>query len=146
MNEQLTFIVISSTNDVSVEKTIESIYGLGRILLIDGGKRKHYSNITPGEISLENLAKKYNCDYLYREYDYAASQYNFGISNVATEWVYVIDSDETISTELSEWINRGNFESKTFFKVKRYNHFLGKNLSHGQFKPDWNIRLFKPAY
>jgi hypothetical protein len=145
VNPKLTFVVISSTNDLSVEKTLESIAGVGRILLIDGGARKHFSSLK-GEISLARLAEHYSCEYRARNFINAADQYNFGIENVETEWTFIIDSDETLSSGLIDFLEKGNFASATHYSVKRVNNFLGRSMRHGQFRPDWNIRLIKTKH
>ena len=145
MNPNLTFVVISSTNDLSVEKTLESIAGVARVLLIDGGVRKHFSSLQR-EISLLRLAEHYSCEYKSRNFINAADQYNFGIENVETEWAFIIDSDETLSSELRSFLEKGNFGSTTHYSVKRFNNFLGKSMRHGQFRPDWNTRLIKTEH
>lgn len=145
MNPNLTFIVISSTNDRTVEQTLKSISGIGRVMLIDGGPRKNHSSQLP-EISLSKLADEFSCDYKLREFKNAADQYNYGISNVETEWAYIIDSDETLSNELKKFLESGYFHPSTHYKVKRFNYFLGKKMSHGQFRPDWNIRLISTEH
>ena len=145
MNNNLTFIVISSTNDISIENTLKSIAGVAPVLLIDGGPRKHYS-LAHEEISLINLAKKYSIDYKARKFMNAADQYNFGIKNVKTTWAFIIDSDETLSVELKSYLERGDFDGVTHFSVKRFNYFLGKKMRHGQFRPDWNIRLINVGH
>lgn len=143
MNQNLTFVLICSTNDSHVEKTLESLKSIAHVLLIDGGPRKNsVSKIS--EISLVEIARRYSCEYQKRNFTYAAEQYNFGISNVRTEWVFIIDSDETLSETLSKWLCEDNFNGLAdFYYVKRYNHFLGKKIRFGQFRPDWNIRLFR---
>ncbi len=145
MNPNLTFIVISSTNDSTVEETLKSISGIGRVLLIDGGPRRNLASRRQ-EISLLMLAEQYSCDYRSREFLNAADQYNFGISNVETEWAYIIDSDETLSMELRKFLESGSFETATHYSVKRFNYFLGRRMSHGQFRPDWNIRLISKKH
>lgn len=145
MNPNLTFIVISSTNDLSVEKTLESIAGIARVLLIDGGVRKHVSSLQQ-EISLSKLAVKHSCEYRVRQFVNAADQYNFGIASVRTKWAYIIDSDETLSIELRNFLESGNFDTATHYSVKRFNYFLGKKMRHGQFRPDWNIRLISTEH
>ena len=145
MNPNLTFIVISSTNDVSVGKTLESIEGIARVLLIDGGARRYHPSLLQ-EISLSKLAAKHSCEYIVREFVNAADQYNFGIASVRTKWAFIIDSDETLSIELRNFLERGNFDTATHYAVKRFNYFLGKKMRHGQFRPDWNIRLISTEH
>ncbi len=145
MNPNLTFVLISSTNDVTIEKTLESIVGTAHILLIDGGPRKNIS-FDQHEISLSEIAKKFSCEYRKRDFTYAADQYNFGIRNVKTEWAFIIDSDETLSVDLRDFLNRGEFGSAIFYSVKRFNYFLGKKMRYGHFQPDWNIRLIRVGH
>lgn len=143
MNQNLTFIVISSSNDPRVQKTVQNISGIGKILIIDGGPRSNFVNQFEDIASLNKLAKLYGANYLERKYDYAAAQYNFGLSNTNTQWAFIIDSDELLSDELKNWLEIGDFGAQDYFSVKRFNYFLDNKISHGQFRPDWNIRLFK---
>lgn len=145
MNSNLTFIVISSINDVSVEKTLKSIVDIAPILLIDGGRRKFCSQ-GDQEISLFELAKFYGCEYRAREFVNASDQYNFGIDTIETEWAFIIDSDETLSEELSDFLLKGSFGGATNYSVKRFNYFLGRKMRHGQFRPDWNVRLIEKKF
>ena len=143
MNQKLTFVIIASENDLAIKKTLDSINKIGKILLVDGGPRANSGFSIENSLSLKELAVLHSAKYLERKYDYAAAQYNFGLSNVDTEWAFIIDSDEIISQDLKNWLLIGDFESKDYFSVKRINFFLNQKVQHGQFKPDWNIRLFK---
>jgi len=145
MNSDLTFVVISSTNDLLIEKTLASIDGVGEVLLVDGGPRKMHRSESL-EIDLKGLSEKYNCRYLLRKYRYAADQYNFALSKVNSTWAFIIDSDEVLSAELRKFLQMGKFSGKNFYSVKRNNLVLGQIMKYGQFKPDWNIRLIKPSY
>lgn len=146
MNQNLTFVIIASENDLNVKKTLDSISKIGKIVLVDGGPRKIRNSNQEDSISLKGFALMHSATYLERKYDYAAAQYNFGLSNVETEWAFIIDSDECISQDLKTWLLLGDFGNKDYFLVKRFNFFLNKKIAHGQFKPDWNIRLFKKTH
>jgi len=143
LNQKLTFVIIASENDLTIKKTLDSISKIGKILLVDGGPRSnpefHFAEV----VSLKELAVLYSATYLERKFEYAAAQYNFGLSNVETEWAFIIDSDEVVSNPLAKWLKAGDFGKKDFYSVKRINYFLNKRVNHGQFKPDWNIRLIK---
>jgi hypothetical protein len=143
LNQKLTFVIIASENDLTVKKTFASIYKIGQILLVDGGPRANAGFGIAETISLKELAVLHSATYLERKYDYAAAQYNFGLSHVDTEWAFIIDSDEIVSQDLRNWLLTGDFGSKDYFSIKRFNFFLNQKVAHGQFKPDWNIRLFK---
>lgn len=146
MNQKLTFVIIASENDLTVKKTFDSISKIGKILLVDGGPRANSEFSIAETISLKELAVFHSATYLERKYDYAAAQYNFGISHVDTEWAFIIDSDEIVSKDLKSWLLKGDFGGKDYFSVKRFNFFLNQKIAHGQFKPDWNIRLIKKTH
>lgn len=145
MNSNLTFVLISSTNDLHVEDTLKSISEIGKVILIDGGPRANWSKAQP-KISLVKLAEKYQSQYIARKYIYSADQYNFGLKNVSTEWAFIIDSDELLSPELGVFLENGDFGNFTYYSIKRINFYLGRKMSHGQFKPDWNIRLIQTKH
>lgn len=142
MNKNLTFVLISSTNDLHIEETLKSISALGRVLVIDGGPRANFLTDQP-KVSLVKLADKYGSQYIARKYINSADQYNFGLKNVNTKWAFIIDSDEVPSPELAYFLKQGDFGNFTHYSIKRFNFFLGRKMSHGQFRPDWNIRLIQ---
>jgi len=143
LNQKLTFVIIASENDLTIKKTLDSISKIGKILLVDGGPRLNSEFHFAEVVSLKELAVLYSATYLERKFEYAAAQYNFGLSHVNTEWAFIIDSDEIVSEDLKSWLLTGDFGSNDYFSVKRFNFFLNQKMAHGHLKPDWNIRLFK---
>jgi glycosyltransferase involved in cell wall biosynthesis len=69
----------------------------------------------------------------------------FGIQQIKSDWVFILDADERIPLDLAEEIKEtvSNTE-KTYFKVPRKNMFGGiKWLEHGGWWPDEQMRLIK---
>ena len=143
MNEDLTFLIITSLNDTQVEKTLANINGLAKILLVDGGARKKSHVPAQENDYVKNLAELYDAEYSKFHFENAAKSYNFGLDRVSSEYVFVLDSDEILDGNLREWISGGKYRQGEVFRVKRINYFLGEPLKYGLLRPDWNIRLFR---
>jgi glycosyltransferase involved in cell wall biosynthesis len=67
-----------------------------------------------------------------------------------SEWVLVLDADERVprglATEVGQQIEGiEGIEGADGFEVNRITHHLGRWIRHGDFHPDWTLRLFRPA-
>ena len=73
-------------------------------------------------------------------------QKNFALEQLKGEWVLALDADEVLSPELAtkmrDWIE---FASADFAaaELNRVTHYLGRWHRHGDFYPDWQLRLFR---
>jgi glycosyltransferase involved in cell wall biosynthesis len=69
----------------------------------------------------------------------------FGISQIESDWVCILDADERMTDELAQEIQKLVASTKhTYFKVPRKNIFGGKTwLKHGGWWPDHQMRLIK---
>ena len=69
----------------------------------------------------------------------------FGIQQIKSDWVFILDADERMTAELAQEIKKVVAQtSYTYFKVPRKNMFGGvKWLRHGGWWPDEQIRLVK---
>ena len=71
----------------------------------------------------------------------------FGLQNVKTDWVFILDADERMTNELAIEIKNKIINTNfTYFKVPRKNMFGGKKwLTHGGWWPDEQMRLIKQS-
>jgi glycosyltransferase involved in cell wall biosynthesis len=69
----------------------------------------------------------------------------FGVKQVKTDWVLILDADERITKESAEEIKKAiQSDQYTCYKIPRKNIFGGKKwLRHGGWWPDKQIRLIK---
>ncbi|OGK23427.1 hypothetical protein A3C25_02035 [Candidatus Roizmanbacteria bacterium RIFCSPHIGHO2_02_FULL_38_11] len=110
-----------------------------------------------------DLAKKVGASvYLFPYSTYVEPAREFGIKKVSTGWVFLLDADERITSELAKEIKNlikktgsveeersdGRTESvKTYYKIPRKNIFGNlKWLKHGGWWPDYQIRLINKKY
>jgi hypothetical protein len=91
------------------------------------------------------IAGRYTDRIIQRTYGNSASQKNWAIPQVANEWILIVDTDERITPELREEIQRlledpcGNVG----FRIPRANYLFGRRLRHGGNWPDYQVRLFR---
>ncbi len=73
-----------------------------------------------------------------------ARQRNFGLSIAEGEWVFYIDTDErctpALAEEIREATRRGEYEG---WWVPRRNIILGREVRHGGWYPDYQLRLLR---
>lgn len=70
---------------------------------------------------------------------------SFGMEQIKSEWVFILDADERMTSELAEEIKQAvQSQEYTYYKVPRKNMFGGvKWLQHGGWWPDEQMRLIK---
>lgn len=70
---------------------------------------------------------------------------SFGIQQIKSDWVFILDADERMTRELADEILKTINNTKcTYFKVPRKNMFGGIQwLKHGGWWPDEQMRLIK---
>lgn len=62
------------------------------------------------------------------------------------DWVLLVDPDEVVSPELAKEIRRGIEGAQSgecAFEINRLTHHLGRWIRHGDFYPDWTVRVFR---
>ncbi|MDR1413492.1 MAG: glycosyltransferase family 2 protein [Puniceicoccales bacterium] len=93
-----------------------------------------------------NIAELYGAQVVEHKWDGFRQQKNFAISLAKYDWVLSIDSDEALSEELQ--MNIRNFiaipdNPHVAVKFARKTLFINKWILHGNWYPDYNVRLFR---
>jgi glycosyltransferase involved in cell wall biosynthesis len=69
---------------------------------------------------------------------------SFGFEQLETDWIFYLDPDEIITSELAAEIKQAIASDKfAAYKLPRKNIFFGRWLAHGSQYPDLQLRLFK---
>lgn len=137
MKIKLSLLTATKNNEDIIEKTLKSVKGLvNEIVIIDNGSKDNTLKI----------AKKYQAKIIYYKGKNLGRQYKKGLNYVKTNWVLILDSDESLSKNLLK-------EIKTLIKERKLsrfdgyiipfqNHFLGRKINYGgeNYKM---LRLFK---
>jgi glycosyltransferase involved in cell wall biosynthesis len=93
----------------------------------------------------EALARKAGARVLVHPYAGNVEQKNFALDQAKHEWVLALDADEAVSPELAAAIQaeleRG--PAADGYELNRLTWHLGRWIRHGDFHPDWQLRLFR---
>ena len=136
MNKKLSVLIPTFNCEKSIRNTLESVKWADEIVVIDS-------------FSTDNtilIVKEYTDCIYKKEYLNSAHQKNNSIEYCTSEWIFQIDSDESLN-EMAEEIIRAAIEIVSdgidCFKMPRKNHVLGKWVKYGGLYPDWEYRLFR---
>ena len=133
MSNPLSVVIITKNEEKFIKDAILSAKFADEVLVLDSG-----SIDKTCYIAKELGARIENQNWLG-----FGRQKNKAIELAINDWVFVLDSDERITTELQSEILT-TLENPSFdgFFVARLNRFFGKNIKTCGLYPDYSIRLF----
>jgi glycosyltransferase involved in cell wall biosynthesis len=91
MIEDITALVITYNEEANIARTLDKLTWAPRILVIDSGST---------DATLDIIQSYPRAEVVNRAFDEFASQCNFGIARVTTNWVLSLDADYELSDEL----------------------------------------------
>ncbi len=98
----------------------------------------------------EKIAREYTERAFVHAYRGDIEQKSFAVECATRDWVLIVDSDEVVTPELAGML-RSFFEREARndmvagAEINRLTYHLGRWLRHGDFFPDWTLRLFRKA-
>jgi glycosyltransferase involved in cell wall biosynthesis len=99
------------------------------------------SGSTDGTIE---IARVLGCRIVEREYGTSGDFKNWAIPQAAHEWVFILDADERITTELASEIRDTLVDpQRDGYWIYRLNQFMGYPIRHGPWGNDSCLRLFR---
>jgi glycosyltransferase involved in cell wall biosynthesis len=81
-----------------------------------------------------------------RPYDGDIQQKSYCCELASHDWVFVVDPDEVVTPDLAREIQRaiGRIpDAVAGLEMNRITYHLGRWIRHGDFYPDWKLRLFR---
>lgn len=134
--EKISFTLIAHNEEQNIKNCLESIKWADEIIVID-------CDSTDKTVQ---IAKKYTNKIYYRKNNPNLNiNKSYGIAKAKNNWIFYIDPDEVISTELRGEIKLilENNSIYSAFKIPRKNYFIFKFLKFGGNYPDYQLRFFK---
>ncbi len=136
----LTAVIITRNEAHQIAACIAALRFAPKILVVDSGSddgTREAASAAGAAVALQPFT------------DYA-SQRNFGLSRVATEWVLMVDADERVSpalaAEIVEAIDRAQGQpGVAAFRVLRRNHFMGRPLTRSRSGTERLTRLMRAS-
>jgi glycosyltransferase involved in cell wall biosynthesis len=91
------------------------------------------------------IARQFTDHVVQHEYVNSATQKNWAIPQVTTDWVMVLDADERITPELRDHIQGilRNGTEHDGFSIRRMTYFFGRLIKHCGWHKDYLVRLWR---
>jgi len=135
MSQKLSVVIITFNEEVNIRRTLESIKWADEIVVVDSGSTDKTAAI----------CREYTDKVIHQAWLGFSRQKNLAIEKTSGDWVLSLDADEPIEPALAEEI-RGIISSPDSldgYRIPRKTFFLGKQMRHGGWYPDYNLRLFR---
>ena len=133
--DNLTVIILTKNEEKNVVDVIANAKKVtDKILIVDSG-----STDKTVELATASGAKV-----VYRAWDNDfATQRNFALEHVETEWVLYLDADERMNEELISCVKKEMQSPKSvMYRFVRHNSAFGKEFKYGVLAPDSVLRMF----
>ncbi|MBT4731046.1 glycosyltransferase family 2 protein [Candidatus Woesearchaeota archaeon] len=130
---KLSVVIITKNEEKFIADTVNSAVFADEVLVLDSDSIDKTSSI----------AKEIGARVEQQEWLGFGAQKNKAVDLANNDWVFVLDSDERITSELKNEII-AILENPQFdgYQVARLNNFFGKNIKTCGLYPDYSIRLF----
>jgi len=130
----ITTIILAKNEEKNLPQCLESVAWVEEIIVVD-------DESTDKTVA---LAEKAGAKIYKRKLDDFATQRNFALSKVKTEWVLLVDPDETVPQELQKEIFQA-MKLKGFdgFYFPRKNIIFGQWIKHSGWSPDHQLHFFR---
>ena len=132
---EISAIIIAKNEERKIAACLKSVAWADEIVLVD-----HFS-----EDATAKIAEKMGAKIFRERWTDFSTQKNSALRKATKPWIFSIDADERVSSELKDEILEvvRNPEALDGYYVKRKNHFKGKWVRHGGWNPDFTLRLFR---
>lgn len=140
----ISVVIITHNEEGNIGRTLASVQplvvdGKGEIIVVDSGSTDRTVEI----------AKSMGAKVFVEKWKGYAAQKNSAIEKASGGWIFSLDADEEISTDLAAHIERAATDVRAdvgplphAYWITRKNYFLGRLIEHGGFYPDRKLRLF----
>ncbi len=94
----------------------------------------------------EDLARRAGARTLRHPYPGNVEQKNFALDQAKHDWVVALDADEALSPELAARLRERLARDEPALdglELNRVTRHLGRWIRHGDFHPDWQLRVFR---
>jgi glycosyltransferase involved in cell wall biosynthesis len=126
--------LIAYNEERNIEEALQSLSWADEIVVVDSGSK---------DATLD-ICRRFTDRILHRDWTGYVDQKNFAVEQAKNDWIFSLDADERPSPELCaeirELSGKGFFQSG--YKIPRVAFFMGRWIRHGDWCPDYQLRLF----
>ena len=129
-------VVICLNEADRIARCLESLAFCDEIVVVDSGSID----------GTREIARKYTATVIEQPFLGYVKQKNFALERAKNDWVICLDADEALSPELAASIRGAvgrNDDAVAGYALDRVTHYLGVWHDHGEWYPDWQLRVFR---
>ena len=133
---QISAILITKDEEENLPRCLESIKWANQIVILDSGSTDR---------TLE-IAKKYKAEIFIENWKGYTNQKNSALAKAKGDWVVSLDADEEFSSQTQNDIREAihkNDPAIQGYAFRRKVFYLGKWICHGDWYPDYVVRLWR---
>lgn len=138
---KLSAVLIVLNEEVTLPRCLNSLVWCDEIIIIDGGSTDGTKSTALNPDA--NWSKKIK--WFERTWDGFRNQRNFALDQAENDWILCVDADEECSRPLEERLKLllASENPHPFWKIRRQEYFLGKEIHYGVWNPSYQDRFFK---
>lgn len=137
MKPSLSIIIITLNSAETIEKCLQSVVFADEIIVLDSGSQDKTLDI----------CRKYTPHVFQTDWPGFGPQKNRALEKATRDWVFSIDSDEWLETDLQNEIQAVIQAPKSLvYDMPRRNYYCGQWMRYGDVGRDRVIRLFKRGH
>ncbi len=142
MSQPLSVCILACNEEAELERCIRAVNWADEIVVVVDDKSLDGSEAVARRLASRVERRRYAGD---------VDQKRYATSLAKHDWVLIVDPDEVVSDELATSIRgvleeRGQVlagrEAPVAYLLNRATYHLGRWIRHGDFYPDWKLRLF----
>jgi glycosyltransferase involved in cell wall biosynthesis len=132
--EPVSAALIARNEERNIEAALQSLRWADEVVVVDGGS-------TDGTLE---ICRRYTDRIFSREWTGFVDQKNYAVAQARHDWIFSLDADERLSPELIDEIRllrQAGFPNAGY-RIPRAAFFMGRWIRHGDWYPDYQLRLF----
>lgn len=135
MSAPLSVCIIARDEERHLPRCLGSVaWADERIVVVDSESRD----------ATESIAREMGARVFVHDYEGNLEQKRFALEQATRPWVFALDADEAVTPGLAEEIRLClKRDGPAGYEVNRVTFHLGRWIRHGDFFPDWQLRLFR---
>jgi glycosyltransferase involved in cell wall biosynthesis len=132
----LSVCIIAQNEQENLPRLLKSAQPIAdEIVLVDGGSTDR----------TQEIARNAGAKVFFRPFTNHADQKNYSASLASHDWIFLLDADEELSSELATSIQQWKSLPPEFavYKMSRLTWYLGAWIHHSRWYPDWQRRIYR---
>jgi glycosyltransferase involved in cell wall biosynthesis len=133
----LSCCVIACNEECNIRRCLESVSFADELVVVVDARSSD---------ATEKIAREIGARVIEHPYQGNIEQKNFALAQARGQWVLSLDADEAITEPLAREIRSVLAAPPAHidgYAINRVTYHLGRWIRHGDFYPDWQLRLFR---